>query len=135
VITEALRRLDGAEYDGIWDRFDAEFHFRPSTHVFPGVAEPSPSITWSLDTLNYDPEGRKLDRLVDVVQDGLAGCSRPGESLCRRVSLVANRPCFRQRSCVCGMSLEGHHADAIGAPRDEEVHCHSLDFRAVMAAA
>ena len=81
MITEALRRLDGAEYDGIWDRFDAELHFRLSTHVFPGVTEPSPSITWSLHALNDDPEGRKLDRLVDVVQDGLAGCSRAGESL------------------------------------------------------
>ncbi|MFE4974859.1 DUF2716 domain-containing protein [Kitasatospora sp. NPDC056651] len=79
--SEALRRLYDPEYTDIWGRFHAGFGFRPSMHVFPGITEPSPSVTWSLDALDDDPGDRKLDRLVDVVQDGLAQCCRPGESL------------------------------------------------------
>ncbi|MFH8385823.1 DUF2716 domain-containing protein [Kitasatospora sp. NPDC018058] len=79
--TEAPQRLYGPDHNDIWDRFDARFDFRPSMHVFPGITEPSPSITWSLDALNDDPGDCKLDRLVDVVQEGLAKCSDPGESL------------------------------------------------------
>ncbi|MFD0278032.1 DUF2716 domain-containing protein [Kitasatospora sp. NPDC127111] len=78
---EALHRLTSAEYTDIWDRFDARFDFRPSINAFPGIAEPSPSITWSLDALNEDPGDRKLDSLVDIVQNGLGKCSRPTESL------------------------------------------------------
>ncbi|GAA1934447.1 DUF2716 domain-containing protein [Kitasatospora viridis] len=78
---EPVRRLTGTEYADIWNRFDAEFGFRPSMSVFPGIKESAPSITWSLDALDDDPGYRKLDRLVDVVQDGLAGCSEPGEGL------------------------------------------------------
>jgi hypothetical protein len=81
VIAEGLRRLYDSEYAEVWDRFDAKFDFRPSIYEFPGITEPSPSITWSLDELNDDPSYRRLDRLVDVVQDGLASCSKPGESL------------------------------------------------------
>ncbi|GAA1186042.1 hypothetical protein F4556_007181 [Kitasatospora gansuensis] len=78
---EALHRLTSIEYTEIWDRFDAKFDFRASMHDFPGITEPVPSITWSLDALNDDPGDRKLDHLVDLVQDGLAKCSNPGESL------------------------------------------------------
>ena len=78
MIAEGLRRLYDPEYAEVWDRFDAKFDFRPSIYEFPGITEPSPSITWSLDELNDDPGYRKLDRLVDVVQDGLASCSKPG---------------------------------------------------------
>ncbi|MFE2870920.1 DUF2716 domain-containing protein [Embleya sp. NPDC059259] len=81
MIAERLHRLSGPEYMGIWDRFDARFDFRPSVCVFPGITEPSPSITWSLDALNDDPGDRHLDRLVDVVQDGLTDHTGPGESL------------------------------------------------------
>ncbi|WP_316528470.1 DUF2716 domain-containing protein [Kitasatospora brasiliensis] len=79
--TEALLRLYGREHSDIWDRFHSEFDFRPNTYVFPGITEPAPSITWSLDALDDDPGDRGLHRLVDVVQDGLVKCSRPGEAL------------------------------------------------------
>lgn len=75
---EALHRLCGREHADIWDRFDGKFDFRPSMHVFPGITEPSPSITWNLDVLSDGPGDRKLDRLVDVVQEGLAKCSGLG---------------------------------------------------------
>ena len=41
------------EYDEVWNRFDDEFHFRPSTGPFlfslgRGIKEPSPSETYSI---------------------------------------------------------------------------------------
>ncbi|MEV0698398.1 DUF2716 domain-containing protein [Saccharopolyspora sp. NPDC050389] len=78
---ERLRHLTEPERADAWNRFDAEFDFRPSVQVFPAIAEPSPSVTWSLDALHDDPGDRELDRLVDLVQDGLAACSAPGEAL------------------------------------------------------
>ncbi|WP_020555657.1 DUF2716 domain-containing protein [Embleya scabrispora] len=78
---ERLRHLSRPEYTDVWDRFDARFAFRAGVCEFPGITEPSPSITWSLDALRDDPGDRNLDRLVDVVQDGLAACCAPGESL------------------------------------------------------
>ncbi|MEU8515775.1 DUF2716 domain-containing protein [Kitasatospora sp. NPDC048722] len=79
--TEALRRLNDSEHGEIWNRFQAAFDFRPDTSVIPGISEPASSVTWSLDALDDDPGYRKLDRLVGVVQDGLARCCPPGEAL------------------------------------------------------
>lgn len=42
----------------LWDRFDAQFRFRPSMHDLPGIKEPTPSITYSLtyhDGLRAEP--------------------------------------------------------------------------------
>lgn len=38
------------EYDKVWDRFYNEFQFRPSVRadLWPGIREPSPSITYSI---------------------------------------------------------------------------------------
>jgi hypothetical protein len=38
------------EYDKVWDRFYREFQFRPSVHAgqWPGIREPSASITYSI---------------------------------------------------------------------------------------
>ncbi|MCF2527019.1 DUF2716 domain-containing protein [Yinghuangia soli] len=94
MIDEPLKRLSGTEYDRIFGRLDAEFDFRPDTQAFPGITEPKPSITWSLDRLRDDPGDLKLDRLVDAVQDGLVKCSRPGESLW---ILNWNHTCYRLR--------------------------------------
>jgi hypothetical protein len=59
----------------------ARFNFRPNMYEFPGIAEPIPSITWSLDALRDDPGHCKLDRLIEVVQDGLVACLPAGEAL------------------------------------------------------
>ncbi len=48
-------------------------------HFFPGIKEPTPSATWSLDKLNDDPQYRKLDRLVETVEQGLTTCT-PAEA-------------------------------------------------------
>lgn len=64
-----------------WDRFDQTFDFNPSTHAFPAIREPVPSITWSLRALDDDPGHRKLDNLVTLVIDALTACIPPGGSL------------------------------------------------------
>jgi len=75
--TTAYREL-GRETDGVWDRFDARFDFRPSMQRFPAITEPVPSVTWSLATLDNDT---KLDRFVDVVHNGLRTLAGGGSIL------------------------------------------------------
>ncbi|WP_181775603.1 DUF2716 domain-containing protein [Amycolatopsis pittospori] len=73
----SIETLGHAEYRRVWARFHTEFAFRPSTDRFawPGIAEPAGSATWSLTALDDDPEYALLDRLVSVVQRGLASCA------------------------------------------------------------
>ncbi|MCD0482139.1 DUF2716 domain-containing protein [Streptacidiphilus sp. ASG 303] len=79
--SQSLRRLNDAEHSATWDRFDAAFDFRPSLIDFPGIREPVPSVTWSLDALGDDPHSRRRDLLIDAVQDGLTACTPLGASL------------------------------------------------------
>jgi hypothetical protein len=81
VTGEALHRLNDAEYAAAWERFDSAFTFRPSLTEFPGIQEPAPSVTWSLDVLDDDPNGHRRDLVIDAVQDGLTACTPPGASL------------------------------------------------------
>ncbi|WP_410600570.1 DUF2716 domain-containing protein [Amycolatopsis sp. lyj-90] len=73
----SIQTLGDAEYRRAWDRFRAEFAFRPSTDRFewPGIAEPAGAVTWSLSALDEDPGYLLLDRMVSVVQRGLASCA------------------------------------------------------------
>jgi len=48
---------------------------------FPGITEPSPSVTWSLDALHDDPRGHLRDRLIDILQGALTDHTGPEESL------------------------------------------------------
>jgi len=52
--TKAYRELTDDEA-GVWDRFDETFKFRPSMRGFPAITEPTPSVTWSLSSLDDDP--------------------------------------------------------------------------------
>jgi len=56
--------LPGLEHDQVWDRFQATFRFRPSVNPakWPGIVEPSPSVTWDL--------GLDRDELLDGWQKG-----------------------------------------------------------------
>ena len=42
--------LSQKEYDEVWDRFYSQFSFHPSVHKeqWPGIQEPSPSLTFSI---------------------------------------------------------------------------------------
>lgn len=44
----AWAQVRDEEAQRLWDRFDAEFRFRPSMYDLPGIDEPTPSITYSL---------------------------------------------------------------------------------------
>ena len=86
--------LDGVEQREIWGRWYAEFDFRPSTHVFPGIREPAPSATWSLDTLTDDPGYLKLDRFTATVRRAVVTCTPAGESV---LVLDWHHTCYRVR--------------------------------------
>jgi hypothetical protein len=86
--------LDGVEQREIWARWHAEFDFRPSINMFPGIREPAPSATWSLDTLNDDPGYLKLDRFTVAVEQALATCTPAGKSL---LVLDWQHTCYRVR--------------------------------------
>ncbi|MEI5102856.1 DUF2716 domain-containing protein [Streptomyces sp. PmtG] len=73
---EPVVELPEGEYRPVWDRFYAEFAFRPSVYAarWPGIKEPAASVTWSLAALDDDPGHERLDRLVEVVEQGLSAC-------------------------------------------------------------
>src|SRR5262249_56033103 len=56
---QAWEPLTHEEYDAVWDRFYQEFAFHPSTHpeAVPGICEPHPSVTWTLQHAPWTEEG------------------------------------------------------------------------------
>lgn len=78
--TRAYHELTGDEK--VWDRFDDRFDFRPSMQRFPAITEPSPSVTWSLSSVNDDPGYVCPDRLVDIVHAGFTTLVGEGSLLC-----------------------------------------------------
>ncbi|MEU2711930.1 DUF2716 domain-containing protein [Streptomyces sp. NPDC007205] len=67
--------LAGPEYTQVWDRFRQHFAFRPDMQEFPGIREPVPSLTWSLDALDDDPDETRIDRTIEVVKQSLTACT------------------------------------------------------------
>ncbi|WP_234315177.1 DUF2716 domain-containing protein [Streptomyces globisporus] len=67
-----LRTLSGAEEHLVWERFYEEFSFQPRKR--PAIKEPAASVTWSLAMLPDQPGYERLDRLVEVVEQGLSTC-------------------------------------------------------------
>ncbi|MBT2407684.1 DUF2716 domain-containing protein [Streptomyces sp. ISL-87] len=76
-------QLPEAEYRDVWDRFYAEFAFRPGMNpaTWPAIKEPVNSVTWSLSSLDDDPAYERLDRLVEVVEQALTACVPPQDTL------------------------------------------------------
>ncbi|SDH86844.1 Protein of unknown function [Actinokineospora alba] len=74
--TSVTRLSDEPDHRELWNRIHRDFHFRPHTAAFPGIAEPSDSITWRLP----DTESG-IDRLQALVESGLRTCTPPGEDL------------------------------------------------------
>jgi len=69
---EAWRELNDLDYRTIWDRFDHMLQFRPSTSSddWPGIKEPSPSVTYSVGHLYENTERDKLES--DLEETALA---------------------------------------------------------------
>ncbi|MFI2297331.1 DUF2716 domain-containing protein [Actinacidiphila glaucinigra] len=80
---EPVAELADAEDRHVWDRFYQEFSFQPSISSlkWPAIKEPATSVTWSLATLPDEPDYERLDRLVEVVQQGLTSCVGPQGTL------------------------------------------------------
>ncbi|MFC7246955.1 DUF2716 domain-containing protein [Catellatospora aurea] len=76
--TRAYQDL-GTEQAAVWDRFYAQFDFRPSMHRYPAITEPTPSVTWSLSSLDDDPG---YTRLVEALHAGLTALVGDGSILC-----------------------------------------------------
>ena len=55
------------ECDPIWDRFYANFFFRPSISSFPAIIEPVPSVTYSIATAFASPGDP--DHITDDLDD------------------------------------------------------------------
>ncbi|WP_204366600.1 DUF2716 domain-containing protein [Nocardiopsis prasina] len=70
---------DDPEHDDLWDRFTNRFFFAPSATVFPGIVEPTPSVTWSVRAVAGDPE--RLAELNRVMRRALAASVPEGEHL------------------------------------------------------
>jgi hypothetical protein len=83
MMKDPVAALPEAEYRRVWDRFYEDFNFRPSMSSFkwPSIKEPVASVTWSLTALDDDPGYECLDRMVDVVEQGLASCVGPQGTL------------------------------------------------------
>ena len=75
------RLFDDAEQDALWDRFGRQFAFKPSVEVYPGIREPSASVTWHLGALHDGLDRDALQRLQRVIESGLLACVRPDEPL------------------------------------------------------
>jgi hypothetical protein len=88
--TKAYRELD-PETGAVWNRFYAQFGFKPSMQRFPAIIEPVPSVTWSLAALDDDPGDAKLDRFLDVIYGGLTTLAGDGSIL----SLDWQHTCYR----------------------------------------
>lgn len=91
---EPVAELDGEDTDAAWNRWYAEFDFRPSMYEFPGIREPEPSATWSLDALHDDPGYFKIDRFTAAVERAIAACTPAGDSV---LVLDWQHRCYRVR--------------------------------------
>ncbi|MDQ4122753.1 MAG: DUF2716 domain-containing protein [Acidobacteriota bacterium] len=74
---EAWELLSEIEYDEVWDRFYEQFDFKPSVYRrdFPGIKEPSSSITYEFDypispEIINDLETKTLSAFLSIVPAG-----------------------------------------------------------------
>lgn len=56
MVSQAWIPLSEPEYARYWGRFRSMSRFRPSTSDFPGIDEPSPKATWSIQSAFFDPD-------------------------------------------------------------------------------
>lgn len=77
--TRPAQFLDWLHDDGpLWDRFCAEFDFKPSTANRPAITDPVPSTVWNLHS-HHRIVPDLPERLEAIVQQGLLTATQPGE--------------------------------------------------------
>ena len=90
------RLLSNEERRRAWDRFCAEFAFRPDMNAdaWPSIREPSPSITWDISAAWSDPDPllRTTNATVNAnILLALQSCVGPSESV---LVLDWQHPCY-----------------------------------------
>lgn len=96
-MVQAWEPLSRAEYDAVWDRFYREFAFRPSVEAasFPGISEPAPSITWTLQHAPWTEAGE--DELHHGFLAAFRACTVAEEAI---YALDWQHPCYWLRPHV-----------------------------------
>jgi hypothetical protein len=79
---QGWQRLTAEEKDDVWQRFDSHFGFyrRRTGQHGPAIAEPTPSLTWSITPSPAGPETGVAD-LTRKILAALQKATRPGEQL------------------------------------------------------
>ncbi|MGW6688356.1 DUF2716 domain-containing protein [Streptomyces sp. NPDC054961] len=77
--TRPAQFLDSLHDDGpLWDRFSADFDFKPSTTYLPAITDPDPSAVWNLHS-HHRLLPDLFERLDATVQRALLAATEPGE--------------------------------------------------------
>ncbi|MFB6812405.1 DUF2716 domain-containing protein [Streptomyces sp. NPDC056387] len=77
--TRPAQFLDWLHDDGpLWDRFYADFNFKPSTTYRPAITDPSPSAVWNLHSHHRLVPDLPAE-LDAIVRRGLLAATKPGE--------------------------------------------------------
>lgn len=79
---QCWQRLTVDEKDELWERFDAKFAFyqRRTNTDSPATVEPTPSVTWAVESAPTLCEGGTADLTLKVLA-GLQKVTKPGERL------------------------------------------------------
>lgn len=104
-MVQAWEPLSREEYEAVWDRFYREFAFRPSVDAasFPGIVEPVPSITWSLQRAPWTQEGEMSCTIGSWPPSGRARWARkPSTHSIGNTPVIGCARMYRSRS---GQSL------------------------------
>lgn len=96
-MVQAWEPLSREEQDAVWDQFFREFAFRPSVDAasFPGIGEPVPSITWTLQPAPWTQEAE--DELHQRFLAAFQTCTVAEEAI---YALDWQHPCFWWRPHV-----------------------------------
>jgi hypothetical protein len=79
---DAWSALGLSEYGDVWGRFERAFNFRPSVRQsdFPGIDEPSPSVTFALPRVGPQkrmPADTDIADLASAMLAAFQGCTPP----------------------------------------------------------
>jgi len=82
------QELDNQTEDVVWNRFDDVFNFRPSISAtqWPGIDEPTPSVTYSIEILSDSGiDQNEFQRLANDLHHKLLGAFRSCTSATERL--------------------------------------------------
>jgi Protein of unknown function (DUF2716) len=90
----AWQELSRPEAGPVWDRFYADFQFRPSTTEWPGIREPPDSVTYGIGHVYGDPERytHLTNDLGTKMVAAFQSCVADGEAI---LVLDWQHPCYR----------------------------------------